>query len=557
MSNQGPLVSQTASDEKPAQSKQEPGDAEIPSATPPEGEQPPNSIVERWSSGQNRLFEVGLFLSMTLYYTLGNERLGKNFLFHINPLFSLPFLLMFIILCWYRLPLAIALFPLTLPFYLYQKTLFAHYAFSPAEITLGVCLLVALLQLVIQRGRWPYLLSWRELRARIGPFGVPILVFFIAAALSISIAYDKVVALRYFRLEILDPLLYLLLLLSCLRSLSDLKRLLFALLSTGLMVALAGLAQYLFFRHSIVPDIDGLRRISAMYGSGNSIGLVFDYILPVGMAFVLAKFPSGQDSSSVWRGRMIAGIICLLMLIVLYLSQSQGSWFAIAVAALFVFLLSIRKRQWFWAALPIVIVLLGVGIYIFISHDSHVDANGISTATKRLYIWRSALDMVHDSPWLGYGMNNWVCHYSHNAVCLTPHMHHYMISRDPVTLKPTDLQYEPDLSHPHNVFLHVWVSMGIFGLLAFITILLLFFWQIVRFLVHLRARETADTLPLQWMTLGVGAAMLAAMAQGLVDSAFLEQDLAFCFWILIAALMLLRLRVGISWRSQKRVRHAG
>jgi hypothetical protein len=51
------------------------------------------------------------------------------------------------------------------------------------------------------------------------------------------------------------------------------------------------------------------------------------------------------------------------------------------------------------------------------------------------------------------------------------------------------------------------------------------------------------------MTIGVGAAMLAAMVQGLVDSAFLEQDLAFCFWILIVALLLLRFYSGTTWRK--------
>jgi putative inorganic carbon (hco3(-)) transporter len=49
------------------------------------------------------------------------------------------------------------------------------------------------------------------------------------------------------------------------------------------------------------------------------------------------------------------------------------------------------------------------------------------------------------------------------------------------------------------------------------------------------------------MVVGVGAALLAAMAQGQIDSAFLEQDLAFCFWILITALLLLRMFSNTPW----------
>ncbi len=43
--------------------------------------------------------------------------------------------------------------------------------------------------------------------------------------------------------------------------------------------------------------------------------------------------------------------------------------------------------------------------------------------------------------------------------------------------------------------------------------------------------------------------MLATLVQGMVDSAFLEQDLAFCFWMLVAALLLLRLLSGTTWRN--------
>jgi O-antigen ligase len=92
--------------------------------------------------------------------------------------------------------------------------------------------------------------------------------------------------------------------------------------------------------------------------------------------------------------------------------------------------------------------------------------------------------------------------------------------------------------------------MGIFGVLAFVAILALFFWLFVRILRNVRANESSKNPSLQWMTLGVGAAMLAAMVQGLGDSAFLEQDLAFCFWMLVAAMLVLRKLSGTPWRRK-------
>src|SRR6266480_2381768 len=66
--------------------------------------------------------------------------------------------------------------------------------------------------------RWQYWLSCQELRDRLGPFIIPVLVFLVAAAFSIIIAYNKVDALRSFREEVFDPLLYVGLALYCLRS---------------------------------------------------------------------------------------------------------------------------------------------------------------------------------------------------------------------------------------------------------------------------------------------------------------------------------------------------
>jgi putative inorganic carbon (HCO3(-)) transporter len=97
--------------------------------------------------------------------------------------------------------------------------------------------------------------------------------------------------------------------------------------------------------------------------------------------------------------------------------------------------------------------------------------------------------------------------------------------------------------------LHVWISMGIFGLLAFTAILVLFYRVFACMLGHLHKIQSPRFEQIRWMVVGVGAAMLAALIQGQIDSAFLEQDLSFCFWTLIAAMLLLRMHVGMPWRA--------
>ena len=533
-----------------------------PSSSPPTKGRLLQGLSPFW---HDRLIESSLIVSLALYYVIGNEHLGTGRLFQVNTLFSLPFLLIFAALCWYRLSFAVALLPLALPYYLLQKTVISHYSFSLAEIAFGTCLGVALLQFLLQRGKWQYRLSWQELQDRLGLFAIPMLVFFLAAAFSVVIAYDHTVALRALREEVFDPLVYLLLAMFCLRSRQDLARLLAALFATGLVVALMGMAQYFLFKNQLVLEPDGIRRVHAVYGSANSIGLFFDYVLPIGLALALAAIEKAFGIFRFWWVRILAVAVCLPLLLVLYLSQSRGAEIAIAVAAVFIVVLSIRNRRVLLVAGVIFVIALGVFLVVF--HRSiaafifadHTSSSGVSTATVRIYLWESALRMIHDHLWFGVGMDNWLCYYSSNSICSIPALvnHHYWILQDPVTHASTGLVNQRDLSHPHNIFLHVWVSMGIFGLLAFIAVLILFFWQFSSILRHLRSADFKGSSHLQWMTIGAGAAMLAALVQGMVDSSFLEQDLAFCFWMLVAALLLLRYLSGRPWRDHLHQKPSG
>ena len=525
-----------------------------------QSDRPPTS-TSRFLTGltpfwHDRIIEAALVLSIALYYVVGNTNLGSGRLFELNPLISLPFLLIFAVLSWYRLPFAVALIPLSLPYYLQQKTMISHFSFSITEIALLTCMVVAVSQFLLCRMQWSYYLSWSELRDRIGPFALPVAVFVLAAGISIIVAVSHRIALRAFREEVFEPILYVFLAMFCLRTRQDVVRLLLAMLLSGMVVALIGMAQYFLFRNQLVLELDGIRRVHAMYGSANSIGLFFDYVLPIGLALLLVR---AWTITSLWKSKwVLAGtiVICLCMLLVLYLSQSRGAWVAIGFAFIFILWLSIRNRKGLLVGGLIGIFILGAIVLVFhrpilnFFIAGHQDINGISTVTKRLFLWLSALRMIRDHFWFGVGMENWLCYYSPNTVCVNPGIvHYYWILQSPFTGASTGLQGEATLSHPHNILLHVWVSMGLFGLLAFIAVLALFFWLFGRILLFLHKKGTGRDAALWWMTIGAGAGMFAGVIQGQVDSSFLAQDLSFCFWMLVTALLLLRVITGTPWRG--------
>lgn len=527
--------------------------------------EPPPPFRFRWLENlspfwHDRLIEAGLILSLGLYYLVGNPNFGAGDFLHLPPyLYSLPFLAIFAILTWYRLAIAVALMPLALPYYLTQKTIFSygtrHFDFSLAEIMLAVCALIAAAQILIYGKRWRYYLSWTELRERIGPFLVPIVLFFIAALVSIGIAVERQTAFRAFHEEIAAPLLYGLLALCCLRTRQDVKRLLWALLGSAMIIAFTGLAQYFFFAGQLRAS-QGDKRAHGLYGSANSIGLFFDYALPLGMAMLIFQVSkTAQNGGKWWPALLIlAGFVPLVG--VLVFSQSLGSALALPIALLFILAFSLRSRRTLLIGAGVLLVLALGGGFILryqITHflaTWHDNSKGISTITKRYYLWQSAFHMIQQHLWFGVGMDNWLCYYSLNNVCMASHTiyPHFWMTFIPGTNQPTGLRDEPTLSHPHNIFLHVWVSMGIFGLLAFVAVLALFYWLFARMVKMVRYSSNARSL--EWMVLGVGGSMLAALSQGLIDSSFLEQDLAFCFWTLVVALLLLRTLTGTPWRKK-------
>ncbi len=510
----------------------------------------------------DRLIEAGLILSMALYYLVGNPTFGAGNVLHLPPYaYSFPFLAIFACLSWYRLPFAVALLPLALPYYIYQKTIFSHgthhYDFSLIEISLYTCVLIALGQLLVQGKKWRYRLSWPELRGRLGLFSIPIVIFFLAALISITVAVDRQTALRAFREEVVGPLVYVLLALCCLRTRQDVQRLLGAFLGCALVVAFAGLIQYFFFAQQLQPPL-GDGRAHAMYGSANSIGLFFDYALPLGIALVIFQGRKAWQAQGKWWPALLVLIGFVPLVGVLYLSQSLGSALALPIALLFILALSVRSRKRLLIGAVVLVVLIavaGIALRHQITHfitTWHDNSQGISTVSKRYYLWISAWHMIQAHPLFGVGMDNWLCHYSRNTVCAASAttQPHYWVLTIPGTNLPTGLHDEPNLSHPHDIFLHVWVSMGIFGLLAFAAILVLFYWLFARILRTVRNATGSEVARLEWVVVGVGGAMLAALCQGLIDSAFLEQDLAFCFWMLVAALLILRVLSGTGWRQK-------
>jgi O-antigen ligase len=203
-----------------------------------------------------------------------------------------------------------------------------------------------------------------------------------------------------------------------------------------------------------------------------------------------------------------------VMGLVVLRTVSLGAWAGTAAATLV--LLGQKSRRWLLVGMAVFIACV-IAASVVLPSTRTWDRFNATTGTGlfRLQVWTSALHMVADHPVLGIGLDNFL--YAYRGGYMLP-----------------DAWEEPNLSHPHNVVLHLWLQTGILGLGAFVV---LFVWATYTAFTTLRKpRGPLDQL--------VGAAALGIMTDflvhGLLDNSYFLVDSAMIWWLVIALLLCVR-----------------
>lgn len=134
------------------------------------------------------------------------------------------------------------------------------------------------------------------------------------------------------------------------------------------------------------------------------------------------------------------------------------------------------------------------------------DRNARTSAGARLEMWRGALLMIAEQPWLGRGETG------------------YAEARDRLIEKGTLSGHVQRYEHPHNEFLDAWVKRGVLGLLALLALYLvplrLFYRRLDSDDLTLRSLAVAGVLlPLTFLDFGMTWVMFS-QASGVMVYAF-------------------------------------
>lgn len=460
------------------------------------------------------------------------------------PLGSLLVLLAMVALAWFRLEIAIALLPLAFPYDgIHDGIPFGASgfpAFILTELGVLVCLGVALLRHVIFPAERKATLQWaRDTWRRARFFLLPGALLAIGAALALLHAPDRHESLRAYREEIIEPLLYVVLVLRYLQTRSDLARTVSAFLLSAVVVSCTGIIQGVFrLSPYVVNTADNALRVPGPYGSPNNLGFAIERALPLllALAFIgLLRRHSADEPGqrSPWRDplRWVCLVAALLLLWALYWTSSRGAEVAVLVVLLLLFIFEARRL----IAIVPVLALGAVGAFLFRSRLLQLFNEGHQgTVSERFTYWKAALLIIRDHFLLGTGPASFRLLYNVRSPNY-PHKGDDSYALKALGDQPFPLTFDPGISHPHNIVLDFWVSSGLLGLAAL-------FWLLGAFTARLRQLyRLCVGVPsgalLQRLLLGIAGGMLTLVIHGMVDNSYFVPDLAFIFWFFIAVVL--------------------
>ena len=486
----------------------------------------PQLKTSLWQQPQKWLAPVGMIVALLLYYFAPPVPL------------ALLGVMLFFPCCYLRPDWAIGLAALTAPLYLHPRNLSAS---GTLQFTLTEVIIVELIGVWIVGRAWQIvrtgfkfptlsranLLSWLKGNLVI----LPVLALFLLATLSLLTPQSYLLkeALRVYRENVFEPVALFGLALFYIgrKGSTGVVQIFDFLIIAGAGVGLVGIYQFFFpsrdasqlavnvaSQVGCTVSTEGVVRVCSVFSHPDSLGLYLGRIIP--LAFGLAVF----YRETIWsqsRRRQLYTLALVPMLITLGISYSRGAWLGIA-AALLVVLIASRSRRLLMAFGGLAILSLAAIPFIKVERITSLFSLDSGSGVTRIYIWQSALSMIKDHPITGIGLDQFLYYYNPQYV-------------NPLAWS------ERFTSHPHNMLLDFWLSLGILGPIVLIWLLVVFgrwAWRLSR--DWQPARPTLRSA----IAIGLLGSITDFAVHGMVDNSFFMIDLAVIFCLSFAFIEMLR-----------------
>ncbi len=374
--------------------------------------------------------------------------------------------------------------------------------FAPTMALAGICIWT-LLALLIKS------VSKADFRWRFDGVGLCVLIFLAVLFVSSVMSFAPKASLKVWAMYLVFVSFYFVII-NTVRTREELYGLLRLLAISGALVALYGVAQYVFgwtTANSWIDEEmfeDATMRVYSTLGNPNVLGEYLLLVLPVSAVFML-KFNRKSLAKYAYAAMFLVCALCLV------LTQSRGCWIGF-VAACVIFVTFYEGKL--WGLLPLVLLIIP-----FIIPETMVDrfmsiGNMEDSSTSyRVFIWLGTLGMMKYY-WLGgIGMGEAAFakvypFFSYNAI-IAP--------------------------HSHNTFLQLLVEAGIAGLSTFVVMQGVFLKQ-MSIIYRADDKKNIDSVT----ALALASGIIAFLVQSMFDYTFYNYRVMAVFFMVLALGMALR-----------------
>lgn len=400
-------------------------------------------------------------------------------------------------------PRLVALFPLIFPLYLLRGE------FSGVPVTFPEIILAFMFAYFLIRER-----VWEKSFWRINGKSfviLPVFLFLLAGILGVLAAPGetafldgtpfpaKMKALGIFKGWILFPIAYFYMVRFYFKEKPSLIKLAFrAILASGLLLSLYAVYQAVSGNYTTVDF-----RASGPFESANYLSL---YIGPIAVYGFFSFFRAKNK----WD-KIFVATTTLLCFAAIYFTRSYAAWisvFAGISVGLFVFL----QRQSLKIRVISAFVFTAVLSTLFISQintdkfQQFIDFDNRSSSSVRLQVYEIAGTLIKENPVFGIGLGQFEQFYQVEATRILG-----------------EAPFEWIMIHPHNLFLALWLNMGLLGLVAFI-------WILVKVAPWIWEKDAKERNIIALM-------LVVILVHGMFDTPVFKNDLAFQLWLILAALI--------------------
>ncbi|MDD5065532.1 MAG: O-antigen ligase family protein [bacterium] len=196
-------------------------------------------------------------------------------------------------------------------------------------------------------------------------------------------------------------------------------------------------------------------------------------------------------------------------------SYARTAWFGILAGALFLIFILVKEKKKLLSCLLILLLVVGSMMFLKPVRNRALSIKNL-THDRRYQIWRVALLMIKDHPFLGVGNGNFMRYYPG-----------YAMKETPGSLFPPD----KPMGHPHNDLLIVYLTAGLTGFIGYLLMWFTLFQQGLKYM-----RTSPDQ---KYLMAGLLAGLAAFFVAGLGQCYFTASTNSMLLWFFISMVSLL------------------